>query len=247
MRWYFFMEKIRSSPLSIVFPWLSPLVIKFALVNGGIEVLWYRNNQPLKNWDVSVLRHVLPEQLIRWIEDYHIHSGPQSYPMIKQLWQYLLPFASKKLIIDSSVLAELEEVGQPQDLALTWSVNRSLMCIEGRYEGADRYLGVGWFHKGTKIWSLNNYPSNAADVQLKNLMIPVEQADFLMKSIIPHLQYYLPTRADFQLITNFAVQVIVSEVRSGELTLALQCNYPQFLPIIQIPQQKVGILFANQA
>ena len=111
------MEKIRSSPLSIVFPWLSPLVIKFALVNGGIEVLLYRNNQPLKNWQASILRHVLPEQFIRWIEDYHIHSGPQPYPLIKQLWQYLLPFASKKLIIDSSVLAELEEVSQPPDFA----------------------------------------------------------------------------------------------------------------------------------
>jgi hypothetical protein len=38
------MEKFRSSPLSIVFPWLSTLVIKFALVNGGIEVLFPSND-----------------------------------------------------------------------------------------------------------------------------------------------------------------------------------------------------------
>ncbi len=241
------MEKIRTSPLSIVFPWLSPLVIKFALVNGGIEVQLYRNNQPLKNWQASMLRHVLPEQFIRWIEDHHIHAGPQPYPLIKQLWQYLLPLASKKLIIDSSVLAELEEVSQPQDFGLIWTINRSLVYIEGRYEGADYYLGMGWFHKGTKIWSLNNHPSNAADLQLKNLLVPVQQADFLMNSIIPNLHYYLPTRADFQLITNFAMRVIVSDARSGWLTLALQCNYPQFLSTIQIPQQKVDVLFANQA
>ena len=241
------MEKIRTSPLSIVFPWLSPLVIKFALVNGGIEVQLYRNNQPLKNWQASMLRHVLPEQFIRWIEDHHIHAGPQPYPLIKQLWQYLLPLASKKLIIDSSVLTELEEVSQPQDFGLIWTINRSLVCLEGRYEGADHYLGMGWFHKGTKIWSLNNHPSNAADLQLKNLLVPVQQADFLMNSIIPNLHYYLPTRADFQLITNFAIRVIVSNARSGWLTLALQCNYPQFLSTIQIPQQKVDVLFANQA
>ena len=41
--------------------------------------------------------------------------------------------------------------------------------------------------------------------------------------------------------------MIVAEARNGGLTLALQCNYPQFLPAIQIPLQKVDILFAPQA
>src|SRR5258706_2357494 len=241
------MEKIRSSPLSSLFPWLSPLVIKFAVVNGGIEVQLYRNDRLLKNWHPSELRHVLPEPLTKWIDDNHIYMGPQPYPLIKQLWQYLIPLASKKLIIDSSVLAELEEVSQPQDFALVWVLNRSLVCIEGRYEGADRYLGMGWFQKGTKIWSLNNHPSNAMDSQLKNLIVPIQQADSLLNSIIPYLQHYLPTHADFQLITNFALQVIVPDARSRGLILALQCNYPQFLPTIQIPQQKVDVLLANQA
>src|SRR5258708_4025682 len=241
------MEKFRSSPLSFLFPWRSPLMIKFAVVNGGIEAQLYRNDRLLKNWHASELRHVLPEPLTKWIDDNHISMGPQPYPLIKELWQYLIPLASKKLIIDSSVLAELEEVSQPQDFALVWVLNRSLVCIEGRYEGADRYLGMGWFQKGTKIWSLNNHPSNATDSQLKNPMVPIQQTDFLLNSIIPYLQHYLPTRADFQLITNFALQVIVPDARSRGIILALQSNYPQFLPTIQIPQQKIDVLLANQA
>lgn len=241
------MEKIRSFPLSFLLPWLAPLVIKFAVVNGGIEVQLYRNNRLLKNWHASMLRHVLPEPLAKWIDDHHISMGPQPYPLIKQLWQYLLPLASKKLIIDSSVLAELEEISQPQGFALIWRINRSLVCIEGGYEGADRYLGMGWFQKGTKIWSLKNHPSNAIDTQLRNLIMPVQQAKFLLSSIIPDLQQYLLTRIDFQLISDFAVRVIVLDARNGRVTLTLQCNYSQFLPTIQVPQLQVDVLLANQA
>ncbi len=241
------MEKIRSFPLSFLLPWLAPLVIKFAAVNGGVEVQLYRNNRLLKNWHASMLHNVLPEPLAKWIDDHNMSMGPQPYPLIMQLWQYLLPLASKKFIIDSSVLAEFEEISQPQDFALIWRFNRSLVCIEGSYEGADRYLGMGWFQKGTKIWSLKNHPSNAIDAQLRNLIMPVQQANFLLSSIMPDLQQYLPTRIDFQLISDFAVRVIVLDARNGRVTLALQCNYPQFLPTIQVPQQKVDVLLANQA
>jgi len=241
------MEKTRSSPFSFLFPWLSPLEIKFALVDGGIDVQLYKNNRLLKNWHPSQLHHVLPLPLTKWIEDHHVHMAPQPYPLIKQLWQYLTPHVSKKLIIDASVLAELEEVSQPPNFALAWMVNHASAHIEGRYEGADRYLGMGWFHKGTKLWSLRDAPSIAADYQLRNLIVPIEQADSFLKLSIPYLQRYLPTHVTFQLITNFVVRVVVSDVRNGGLTLALECNYPQFLPIIQIPQQKIDVLLASHA
>lgn len=241
------MEKSRSSPFSFLFPWLSPLVITFVWVNGGIEVQLYKNNRLRKNWHPSQLRHILPLLLTQWIEGHHMHLEPQPYPLIKQLWQYLIPLASKKLIIDSSMLAELEEVSQPQNFALVWKLNRSSACIEGHYEGADRYLGMGWFQKGTKIWSLRGNPSNALDAQLKNVIMPVQQADFLLNSIMPGLQQYLPTHADFQLIGNFAVQVTVPDARSGRLVFALECNYPQFLSSISLPQQQADVLLANQA
>lgn len=63
----------------------------------------------------------------------------------------------------------------------------------------------------------------------------------------PELRYYLPTRADFQLITDFALQVIVLDARTGGLTLGLQCNYPQLLATVNIPLQTVDVLFAQQA
>ncbi|HEY7415920.1 MAG TPA: hypothetical protein VH593_12055, partial [Ktedonobacteraceae bacterium] len=94
------MERTRFSLRSFLFPWLAPLVMKFVLVNGGIEVQLWRSNQSLKNWHPSQLRHVLPEPLAQWINDNHIHKSPQPYPLVKQLQQYLLPVASKKLIID---------------------------------------------------------------------------------------------------------------------------------------------------
>jgi hypothetical protein len=241
------MEKIRSYPLSSLLPWLAPLVIKFAILNGGIEVQLYRKNQLLKNWHASMLLHFLPEPLVKWIDEHHIALGPQPYPLIKQLWQYLLPLASKKLIIDPTALTELEEISQPQGFALIWRINRSLMCIEGGYEGADRYLGMGWFQKGTKIWSLKYHPSNAIDMQLRNLIMPVQHAKFLLSSIMPDLQQYLPIGIDFQLISDFAVRVIVLDAQIGRVTLALQCNYPQFLPTIQVRQQQVDVLLANQA
>jgi hypothetical protein len=194
-----------------------------------------------------VLSHALPEPLIEWIDDHHINVAPQPYPLIKQLWQKLTPLASKKVIIESSVLAELEEVSPPQDFALVWTLNRSLERIEGHYEGVDCYLGMGWFQKGRKVWSLNNNPSNAIYSQFENLIVAIQQAAFLRSSVIPYLQHHLPTRADFQFITNFALQVMVLDVQSGGLMLALQCNYPQFLPTIQIPQQKIDLLLANQA
>lgn len=194
-----------------------------------------------------MLRHVLPESLINWIDDHHISMGPQPYPLIKQLWQYLLPLASKKLIIDSSLLNELEEISQPQNFALVWRINSSLMCIEGVYEDADRYLGMGWFQKETKIWPLKKHPTNTLDTQLRNLILPIQQAKYLLHSLVPNLQQYLPTRIDFRLISNFALEVIVLDARYGGITLALECNYPQFLPTIQVPQQRIDVLFANQA
>jgi hypothetical protein len=241
------MEKSRSSPLLFLFPWLSPRVIKFALTNGGIEVQLWRNNRLLRNWHPSQLHGIVPESLSKWMSDNHIHESAQPYPLVKQVWHALLSVASKKLIIDSSVLAELEEVSQPQDFALTWTINHNAECLEGRYEAADGYLGMGWFHKGAKIWSLNKQPSITMDSQLKNPVLPLEGTDFLLNSIIPSLQEYLPICTDFRHITNFAVRVMVSDARFGELRLALESNYPQFLPTIQIPQQKIDVLLAHQA
>ncbi len=241
------MGKSRSSLFSFLFPWLSPWVIKFVLADGGIAVQFYRNDRLVKDWHLSRLHRVLPESLITWINENHIHIGPQPYPLIKQFWQSLLPLASKKLIIDASVLIELEEVNQPQDFALVWVLNCALERIEGHYEGIDHYLGMGWFQKGTKIWSMNNHLSAATDLPWKDLIMSIQQADFLLNSTIPGLQQYLPTRADFQLITNFDVRVIVPDARNGRLTLALQCNSPQFLPTVQVPQQVVDVLLANQA
>ncbi|MEO7021181.1 MAG: hypothetical protein ABI234_13580 [Ktedonobacteraceae bacterium] len=241
------MEKTRTSPLTFLFPWLAPLVLKFVLVYGGIEVQLFKNDQLIQNWQTSPLQKMLPKPLMQWIDTNHIATHPQAYPLIKQFWQYLLPLTSKKLIIDASALAELEEGGQPQDFGLVWNLNRSVECIEGHYQGADHYLGMGWFHKERKIWVLNTPPSNAADSQLKNLSMSLEQAGFLLNVSIPHVQQYLPTRADFQLITNFSMQVIVPTARHGKILLALQCNYPQFLPTIQIPQMKADVLLADRA
>lgn len=241
------MEKTRSSPLSFLFPWLSPLVIIFAWGENGIAVQLYKNNRLRANWHPSQLRHVLPLQLTKWMEDHHFHLAPQPYPLIKQLWQYLAPLASKKLVIDASVLATLEEISQPQDFAMVWGINRATVCLEGHYEGADRYLGMGWFQKGTQIWSLKSIPPNAIDEQLKSLVAPIQRADFLLNSIIPSLQPYLPSRADFRLITDFAVRVTVPDAHSGRLTLTLESNYPQLLPSLSVPQQKIDVLLANQA
>ena len=241
------MEKNRSSPLSFLFPWLSPLTIKFAVVENGIVVQLYQNKHLLKNWRPSQLRRVLPPQFIQWIEAYHVHTGPQPYPLIKQLWQNLAPLESNKLLIDSSALAELEEVSQPRDFALVWSIDYSSACIVGRYQGADRYLGIGWFQKGTKIWPLQSTIPPALDAQFKNLRVPVEQADSLLNSIIPGLRRFLPAYADFRIITNFAVRVNVSDIQSDTLTLALECNGPRLLPILQIPQQATDVLLANRA
>ena len=101
------MEKSRSSPLSFLFPWLAPHVLTFALVDNGIEIQWWRNNRLLSDWHSAQLKRILPEFLIQWIADNHLHEGPQPYPLIKQFWQSLLPIASKKLVIDASVLTEL--------------------------------------------------------------------------------------------------------------------------------------------
>ncbi len=240
------MKKIRLLPLSSFLPWLAPLIIKFAVVSGGIEVHLYRNNRLLNNRPSSILYNFLPEPLAKWFDEYHITLGPQPYPVIKQLEQYLLPLASKKLIIDSSALVEFEEVSIPKDFTLVWRINRSLECIEGNFEGADHYLGMGWFQKGTKIWHLQNNPSNYADAQLRSLVVPLQEAKFLRDVITPHMQQYLPTRIDFQLISDFAVQVIVLDARIGRITLALQCNYPQILPIMSVPQQELDVLLANQ-
>jgi len=241
------MEKVRSSPLAFLFPWLSPLVIKFVIVNGGIEIRLYKNNRWLQKWQASMLGRVLPALLTKWIDDHHMSRGPQPYPLVKQLWQKLAPLASKKIIVDSSILAGLEEVSQPQDFAMVWVLNRSLERIEGRYEGSDRYLGMGWFQKGKKIWPLNNHPANAPFSVFENLMVPLQQVDYLLNSTIPYLQHRLPARADFQLITNFALQVIVPDIQGRGLALALQCNYPHLLSTIQVPQQKVDVLLANRA
>ncbi|GHO82263.1 TerB N-terminal domain-containing protein [Dictyobacter formicarum] len=241
------MENIRPSFLSNLFPWLSPVVIKFAVVDGGIEVQFYRGNRLLQDWHSPSLRYALPELLNRWIDDHHISMGPQPYPLVKQLWQNLMPLVSENFIVDASALTGLEEVNQPQDVTLVWTLNSSLVCIEGHFEGADHYLGMGWFQKGEKIWSLSTHPSSAVDSQLKNLIVPVQQTNFLLNMINPSLQPYLPIRVDFQYITDFVLQVTVTDARNGKFALALQCNYPQLLPISQIPLQPMNVLLANRA
>lgn len=237
------MEKSHIS----LFPWLSPRVIKFVPVNGGIEVQLWKNNRVIKAWHPLQLRSVLPEPLCTWIAANHFHEGPQPYPLVKQLQQSLVSVASKKLIIDASVITALEEVSQPPDFALVWTLNYSLERIEGRYEGIDRYLGMGWFQKGSKVWHINGPLSPALEAQLKNVVVPLQQVNAWLKSGLSHLQRYLPNRVNFQLISNFTVHVRVSDVQNDKLILGLTCNYPQLLPSIKLPQQKLDLLLARQA
>ncbi|GHO65063.1 hypothetical protein KSC_039550 [Ktedonobacter sp. SOSP1-52] len=234
------------SPLSFLFPGHSPLIISFAIVDGGIEVKLSQNNQLLKDWQPSQLRHVLPEPLLQWIENQRIHIGPQPYPLIKQFWKSLFPHVSKKLLVDSSALTQLVEGPQPQDFALVWELNRSLERIEGRYEGADHYLGMGWFQKGATIWPLKLSPSASLDAHLKNPVYSLQHATVLLESNISYLQQYLPTRARFQVITDFIPQVIVHNVSSSAVTLGLQCNYPQLLSTIRVPEEDVDALLADR-
>lgn len=241
------MEKTRSSPLSLVFPWLSALTITFVLVENGVEIQVFQHKRQLKNWRPAQLRRVLPQQLIQWLETYHVHTGPQPYPLIRQLLQHLAPLASKKLAVDSSVLAQLEETSQPSDFALLWSIDYASARIVGRYQGADRYLGMGWFQRGSKVWPLAHTVSPVLDELLKSRTWPVEQVDTLLDASIPDLRRFLPVSADFRLITDFAVQVVAADVQSEMLRLTVACTHPHVLPVHQVPQQPATVLLANRA
>src|SRR5690348_6632081 len=102
------MENIRTPFLSSLFPWLAPFVLKFEIVDGGISVRLYRNQQLRENWQPPDLRRVLPPELITWMGQSRIHQMLQPYPVAKQFWQAVSPHASKKLVIDMSALANLE-------------------------------------------------------------------------------------------------------------------------------------------
>lgn len=239
------MVKKRPSFLSVLFPWLAPFVIKFVIVDGGIIVRLYRNDQ-LQDWHSPGLRRAIPAPFMQWIDAHHVdRQQPLPYPQASQLWKMLLSITSKNLHIDASELIKLKEVSQPQNFGLVWTLNRSQERLEGHYEGADRYLGMGWFQRGTNIWALHNTPPDAVSDQFNNLVLPVQKADFLLASIIPYLRDYLPVRADFQIITDFAFRINVLSVDHGSIRMSLQCNYPQSLPFIQIPQQAIDVLFAD--
>jgi hypothetical protein len=241
------MENVRTPFLSSLFPWLAPFVLKFEIVDGGIGVQLYRNQQLRENWQPSDLRRILPPELITWMEQYRIHQMLLPYPVAKQFWQAVSPHASKKLVIDMSTLAYLDEANQAYRIVLTWELRRATEWIVGRFDGADRYLGMGWFQTGNKVWALQNQLSAAADAQLKNLTLPLHQANHLLATIIPTMNQFLPTCADFQLITDFAPQVIVADARSGGLILKLQCNYPHLLATLQVPRLETSKLLADKA
>ena len=139
------MEQKRSSLLSSLFPWRSPFVLKFVVAKGGIEVQLFRNGRRITRWRAAKLRRVLPESLVKWIDENQIAIGPRPHPLTRQLWQYLSPLASQKLIIDTSELAALQEVSQPARFALIWEIDQVNARIQGKYQGADNYLGLNWF------------------------------------------------------------------------------------------------------
>ena len=237
---------MKSSPLSLLLSWRSPLVITFVIVRNGIDVQLSQNSTLIHDWHPSRLRHVLPEHLLKWMEERGVHCKTQPYPIIKQLWQQLAPHASKKCIVDASAVASLQEGDQPSDFALVWELHGALERIEGRYEGVDHYLGMGWFQKGTRIWSVKGHVSDEIEALIKNPVLPLLQIDAFFMSIIPQMQQYLPTRTHVQLITDFIPHVIVRTMSSAALTLSLHCNYPQLLPAIQVPVQNRDVLLADQ-
>jgi hypothetical protein len=241
------MEKKHSSLLSSLFPWQSPFVIKFAIVKGGLEVQLFRNNRRITSWRASKLKRNLPVPLLKWIEENHLTIGPQPYPLVKQLWHNLTPLVSKKLLFDASELASLQETSQPPTFALTWKLNYELACIEGSYNAADNYLGMGWFQKGTLIWPLKQQFPQVVTSYFENLTVPLGQASTLLNTVIPALQPYFAARADFQLITNFAVNIVVLDTRNGKLTLTLDSNYPHLLKTLSIFAQEASIFLAQQA
>ncbi|HEX7735892.1 MAG TPA: hypothetical protein VF458_13580 [Ktedonobacteraceae bacterium] len=241
-------EKVHTTPRSSLFPWLAPLVLSCEPVAGGVEVRLNQNNRQLPEWQPSRLRHVLPKWLITWMEEHSMHQCPQPYPLIRKLWEYLLPYASKKLIIDFSSLTDLQESRPPQNFALVWRLNRKLECIEGHVEGAEHYLGMGWFHTGTALWSLNTLPIlPAVDACLRTPIVPLEQAGILLNTTVPQLEQHLLTRVDFRLIADCSFRVTAPLATRDELALSLTCNYPELLRTLTLPRQKADFLLARRA
>ena len=240
-------EKVHTTSRSSLFPWLSPLVLSCDLVAGGVEIRLSQSNRQFPDWQPSRLRHVLPKSLTAWMEEHSMHQCPQPYPLIRKLWEYLLPYASKKLIIDFSPLTDLQESRPPRNFALVWRLNRKLECIEGYVEGAEHYLGMGWFHTGTALWSLNTLPTPAVDACLRTPIVPLEQAGILLNKTVPQLEHYLPTRVDFRLIADCSFRVTAPLVARDELALSLTCNYPELLRTLTLPRQKADFLLARRA
>ncbi|HEU5377896.1 MAG TPA: TerB N-terminal domain-containing protein [Ktedonobacteraceae bacterium] len=246
------MEKKHSSLLLSLFPWRSPFVIRFAIAKGGIEVQLFRNERRITRWHAAKLRRVLPESLVKWIDENKFATGPRPHPLARQLWQYLSPLASQKLFIDVSELAALQEVSQPAHFALIWEIDQVHARVQGKYHGADNYLGLGWFQTGNMIWPLHKpLPQDIAtrfeQLIAQDLIISLPEAEAFLNTTLPVLQRYFPTHADFRLVTDFAVNIIVQNTQSGELTLALESNYPQLLSTLSIPQDVADLFLAQQA
>lgn len=246
------MEKNHPSLLSSLFPWISPFVIKFVIAKGGIEVQLFRNGRRITRWRASKLRRVLPESLVKWIDENQITTGPRPHPLTRQLWQYLSPLASQKLLVDVSELTALQEASQPANFALIWEIDQTSAHIQGKYRGADNYLGLSWFQKGNMIWPLLRPFSQEIATRFEQLVaqdpvIPLPETEALLNTTLPALQPHFSVCADFQLITDFAVNVIVQNAQSGRLTLTLESNYPQLLPTLSIPQEKTDFFLAQQA
>lgn len=81
----------------------------------------------------------------------------------------------------------------------------------------------------------------------QDLIIPLPEAEVFLNTTLPVLQRYFSARADFQLVTDFLVNIIVQDTQSGKLTLALESNYPQLLSTLSIPQNAADLFLAQRA
>jgi hypothetical protein len=238
---------LRTSPFAHILPWLFPFIIQFTVMDGGIAVEIFRHGGRLPHWRARMVRRALPEPLVRWIDMLRPYRALQPYPLVKQLWLDLVPYASARLIIDDDPFASWQEVRPPKDFCLVWRFNRVADVVAGVFEGVDHALGMGWFQHGKRVWSIAGEPDAEIAPYLEHRLVAPDQASALLATIIPRLRHHLAVRADFRYITDFMMQIVPREVGFGKVTLALVTNHPELATITQPTTGYGHLLFADGA
>src|SRR5690554_6238454 len=128
----------------------QPLILRLELSPAGVRVMLLRGDDVVPPAELSTLKSA-PDSLVKYFSENVKASGNVflvTLPVAQQLSTVLAKYVSESFQLETEAIDALVETSTPHDFHIHWRFDKARQVLVRVLNGAEGYLGSGWFYLG---------------------------------------------------------------------------------------------------